>query len=443
MMGNRFFQRITYGLILAIIMVMNIAPIIKADEQGSDPLVYVIPVENEVERGLEAFISRTTTEATEENADNIIFEIDTPGGRIDAAGTIGKILQNLDISTTSFVVSEALSAGSYIALNTDHIFMTPQARMGASGVINQDGTAADKKAQSAWIAAMESAAESKGRDPLYAKAMADPEIDLPEYGAEKGKYLTLSPSAAVEVAYAEGIVNDQAALLQELGLENATVVEMETTLAEELARFLTNPVVIPILLSVASLGLIVELYSPGFGVPGTMGILALLLFFYGHAIAGFAGMEAIILFVFGIVLIIAEWFVPGGIVGLLGVGAIIGSLFMSGYDLGHMALSIAIALTVTIVVSMILFKMIGLERGLFRHIILKDRTSSELGYVSSENRPEWIGLQGIAATPLRPSGTAIFDGKRFDVISEGGFIDKDKPVEIVKVEGIRIVVREL
>src|SRR5699024_6761128 len=83
---------------------------------------------------------------------------------------------------------------------------------------------------------------TKGRDPLYAKAMADPEIDLPEYGAEKGKYLTLSPSAAVEVAYAEGIVNDQAALLQELGLENATVVEMETTLAEELARFLTNPV---------------------------------------------------------------------------------------------------------------------------------------------------------------------------------------------------------
>src|SRR5699024_6761127 len=142
-------------------------------------------VENEVERGLEAFISRTTTEATEGNADHIIFEIDTPGGRIDAAGTIGKILQNLDISTTSFVVSEALSAGSYIALNTDHIFMTPQARMGASGVINQDGTAADKKAQSAWIAAMESAAESKGRDPLYAKAMADPGIDLPEYGNKR------------------------------------------------------------------------------------------------------------------------------------------------------------------------------------------------------------------------------------------------------------------
>src|SRR5699024_817406 len=118
MMDNRFFQRITFGLILAIIMVMNIASIIKADEQGSDPLMYVIPVENEFERGLEACISRTTTEATEENADHIIFEIDTPGGRIDAAGTIGKILQNLDISTTSFVVSEALSAGSYIALNT-------------------------------------------------------------------------------------------------------------------------------------------------------------------------------------------------------------------------------------------------------------------------------------------------------------------------------------
>ena len=99
----------------------------------------------------------------------------------------------------------------------------------------------------------------KGRDPLYAVAMADPNIDLPEYGAPRGKFLTLSPNDAVEVGYAEGIVNDRVELLHELGLSKATVVETEPTLAEEVARFLTNPIVYSILLSVASLGLIVEL----------------------------------------------------------------------------------------------------------------------------------------------------------------------------------------
>src|SRR5699024_11407049 len=92
-------------------------------DQGEGKLVYVVPVENEVERGLEAFLARVTTEAIEEGADHIIFEIDTTGGRVDAAGKIAKILQDLDIPTTSFIVNESLSAGSYIALNTDTIYI--------------------------------------------------------------------------------------------------------------------------------------------------------------------------------------------------------------------------------------------------------------------------------------------------------------------------------
>lgn len=315
--------------------------------------------------------------------------------------------------------------------------------MGASGVIVQDGTAADKKAQSAWLAAMKAAAESKGRDPLYAAAMADPDIDLPEYGAPKGEYLTLDPKSAVEVNYAEGIVKNRIELIHELGLTNATIVETETTSAEEVARFLTSPIVIPILLSVASLGLIVELYSPGFGVAGTMGIIALLLFFYGHIIAGLAGMEALVLLLLGIILIVAEFFVTGGILGLLGIGAILGSLFMAGYDISHMTLSIAIAFVVAIIAAVFLYRSIGLERGIFKHIVLRDRTSTELGYVSMKDRPELIGKEGVTVTPLRPSGTAVFNNERIDVVSEGSFIQVNEKVEIVKVEGVRVVVRKI
>ena len=201
--------------------------------------------------------------------------------------------------------------------------------MGASGVINSDGTAAEEKAQSAWIEKMSSAAESKGRDPLYAVAMADPNIDLPEYGAPRGKFLTLSPNDAVEVGYAEGIVNDRVELLHELGLSKATVVETEPTLAEEVARFLTNPIVYSILLSVASLGLIWELYSPGFGYPGH-GLTALILFFSGISLPDSQAWKRLSYYWQELYSIVAELFVPGGILGLLGAGAIIGSLLMSG-----------------------------------------------------------------------------------------------------------------
>jgi membrane-bound serine protease (ClpP class) len=439
--ANRF---ITYFILFCAFfyIAFNSETLIYANK-GSGKSVHVIPIEKEVERGLQAFLTRAIKEAVEEGTDHIIFEINTPGGRVDSAGEIARLLQDIKVPTTSFIVNKALSAGSYIALNTDYIYMKPQATMGASGVITSDGNAADEKAQSAWIAAMKSAAESKGRDPLYAMAMADKSIDLPELDAGKGKFLTLGPSQAIKVGYSEGTVADRQELLQDLGLENATVVEKEPTLAEEIARFLTHPVVIPILLSLASLGLVVELYSPGFGVAGIMGLVSLVLFFYGHIVAGLAGMEAVILLILGIVLIIAEFFVPGGILGLLGTASVIGSLFMSGYDIGHMAMSIAIAFLLSIIVSVILFRRIGMDKGIFRHIILKDQTSTELGYVSSVNRLELIGLEGVTVTPLRPAGTAVFDDERLDVVSEGRFIDQNEKVKIVKVEGVRIVVRQM
>ncbi|RWZ60034.1 nodulation protein NfeD [Halobacillus fulvus] len=413
---------------------------VEADGEGQQ--VYVIPIEETVERGMAAFLNRTTGDAIENGADHIIFEVDTPGGRVDAANEIGEILQDLDVPNTVFVTSRAYSAGSYIALNADQIYMKPQATMGASGVINSDGTAADKKAQSAWISAMVAAAEANGRDPLYARAMADSSVDLPEYGAPEGEFLTLGPTEAVEVGYAEGVVDDRVELLSELSLSDATIVVETPTAAENLARFLTNPVVIPILLSIASIGLVVELYSPGFGIPGIMGALSLVLFFYGHIVAGLAGYESIILLVLGIGLIVAEFFLPGGIAGIAGVVAVVAALMLSSADMGHMAMSIGIALLLTIVVSIILFKFVGLERGFFRHVILNDSTSTERGYVSSSNRLELIGLQGVTLTPLRPSGTAVFDGERLDVVTEGGFIPAQHNVKVVKTEGSRIVVRE-
>ncbi|PMY01154.1 hypothetical protein C1Y18_34595, partial [Pseudomonas sp. MPR-R5A] len=98
-------------------------------------------------------------------------------------------------------------------------------------------------------------------------AMADDSVDLPELGAPKGKLLTLTASQALEVEYSEGTFATRAELLEHLGYENAEIRSVDESFAEKVARFITNPYVVPILLSIGSIGLILELYSPGFGIP--------------------------------------------------------------------------------------------------------------------------------------------------------------------------------
>ena len=437
--GYNLFLLVLFVFIMGFISIDEVG----AQGDGSGQLVYVIPIENEVERGLEAFLRRSTGEAEEANADYIIFEINTPGGRVDAANNIGEILQGIQIPKTAYIRSQAISAGSYIALFADNIYMNPQATIGASGIIQGDGAAADEKAQSYWREAMGSAAEAKGRDRIYAEAMADPDIDLPEYNAPTGKYLTLGPSSALEVGYSKGTVNHRTELLSDLNLENAEIVEVELSFAEQVARFVTNSFVVSILLSLAGLGIILELYSPGFGVPGTIGILSLLLFFYGHMIAGFAGYEVLILFFLGIGLIIVEFFVPGGIVGGLGVVSIIAALFLSTPNVTQLSYSILIALIVTIAFAVFLYRRIGLEKGIFKHIILSDKETPDRGYTASDHREELVGQIGVAITPLRPSGTAIVNGERLDVVTEGGFIMRDAQIKILSVAGSRVVVSEV
>jgi len=420
-------------------LVLSVLPA-QADGKGAN--VYVIPINDEVEKGLYAYLKRAINTAEKNNAELIIFDMNTPGGEVVAARDIGNLISSTKIKTVTFVNSWAISAGSYIALHTEEIYMTPNATMGASAIIDQTGNTAGEKAESMWIAAMSGVAQEHDRDPEIAKAMVTSSIDLPEL-KENGKLLTLTAAQAEKVGYSEGTVKDLNELIAKLGYKSANVHKVEPTFAEKIARFITHPVVVPILLSIASLGLVLELYSPGFGLPGGMGLSALLLFFFGHYVAGLAGYESIILFVLGIILIAAEFFLAGGIAGLLGTVAVIGSIIMAGGNLLHMAISIVIALFLSILAIIIMLKVFGKRMNIFKKLILTDSTNTESGYVSNVNRLELIGREGVTITPLRPSGTVKVDDERLDVVAEGSFIENNTKVKVVKVEGSRIVVREI
>lgn len=434
--------KIFRSVFLLILFIGSIAlPFMHSDAAGKT--VYQVPLHKEVEKGLHAFLQRSFKEAEAAGADAIVLDIDTPGGLVDAADQIAKLMTSTDTKIIAFINDRALSAGAFLALYADEIYMTPNGSMGAAQVIDSAGNAAEDKANSAWLAEMKNAAlHKKGRDPEIALAMANPDLDFPDLRAEKGKLLTLTADEAKKVGYSEGTVASFDELLKKLGLEDASVISTAETFSEKAARFITNPIVVPILLSVASLGLIVELYSPGFGVPGSMGLISLFLFFYGHTVAGLAGYETLLLFLLGVGLIIAEFFLAGGIAGIFGVLAIIGSILLAGTNLAYMAISVLIAIAVASIGAVVIMKFFGKKLHLLNKIILMDTMDTESGYVSNENRTDLLHKVAKTLTPLRPSGVADLDGERIDVVSEGRYIDRDKDVEIVAVEGFRIVVRE-
>ena len=433
--------KIIRRLLLLVLFVSAIA-LPFTETNAKNTIVYKVPVADEVEKGLYAFLQRSFAEAEEAGAEAVYLDINTPGGFVDVAGKIAKLLDTTDLEVIAYINDDALSAGAFLALHADEIYMSPRGRIGAAQVIDSSGNAAGDKADSAWFADMKNAAKSSNRKVEYALAMADPEIDLPEYDAGKGKLLTLTASEALEVGYSEGTVASFNKLLELTGYKNAEVISTAETFTEKVARFITNPVVVPILLSIAGLGLVVELYSPGFGVPGTMGIVSLLLFFYGHLVAGLAGYESIILFAIGACLIIAEFFIAGGIAGVLGAVAVIGSIIMAGGNPMNMVISVLIALAIATIGAVIIIKFFGKKLHLLNKMILMDATDTEAGYVSNINRVELVGKIATTSTPLRPAGTVELQGERIDVVSEGSYIDRGKSVIIVKVEGSRVVVRE-
>ena len=410
---------------------------------AKEQIVYVVPIKDTVENGLNEFLERAISTAEDDDAKAIIFEIDTPGGAVDAAAKIGKRISETSIKTVSYINQDAISAGAFIALNTDEIYMQEGSRIGAAGVIDGQGNTADEKAQSYWISAMRGAAEKQGRDPIYAMAMADKSISLPKYGAPAGKFLTLTSAQSLEVGYSEGTVHNLPEILKKLNLEHAEVKKVEEGFADKVARFVTNPYVVPILLSIGSIGLIVELYSPGLGLAGFAGVSSLLLFFYGHLVAGLTGYESIILFVLGLGLIILEFFMAGGIAGSLGGIAIIASLFLASGNIVHMGISILIAIIASILAAIIMVKVLGRKMKFFKKMILTDSTSTESGYVSNKTRVDLVGKVGITITALRPAGTVELEDERIDVVSEGSFIEKGKHVKIIKAEGSKIVVRDI
>lgn len=421
-----------------------------AQPQGAGTgFVVRIPVTGVIELGLAPFIERSIREAQDGGARAVILDIETPGGRVDAAERIVNAIRNADVPVYAFVNLRAFSAGALIALAADDIFMRPAGMMGAATPVTGDGEKAPEKIVSAMRAEMRAVAEARGLDPRVAEAMVDEDIEL-EGVVERGRLLTLTTAEAASLGYARE-VEDWDALMSLLGLADARVVEAEINWAERVVRFLTHPVVAPMLLSLGFLGIIMEIKTPAFGIAGIVGASALTAFFGGHLLLGLAGWEEVILLGAGILLLAAEMFVlPGfGIAGILGTLAILAAFYLS--MVGHMATTadyasalgvLSLSGIVVVVAAWALLRHLPRSRGLSRSgLFLGDATTRETGYLSSAVRTELVGSVGVAITDLRPAGAGRFGDERIDVVADAAWIGAGTPIRIVRSDGYRHVVQ--
>ena len=415
---------------------------------GSGPVMR-IPIEGVIELGLAPFVERSLREAAAMGASAVILDIETPGGRVDAAERIVDAVSDSEVPVFAYVNRRAISAGAMISLAAAEIFMRPQGTLGASTPVDGTGQKAPEKIVSVMRSSMRSLAEARGLDPAIAEAMVDEEIEV-EGVVEAGRLLTLTYSDAAELGYAT-VVEDWNALMAELGLEGRDVVVQGVNWAERTVRFLSHPVVAPFLLSLGFLGLLVEIKTPGVGLAGAAGALSLALFFGSHLIIGLAGAEGILLFGAGVLLVLVEVFLlPGmGVFGILGGVAILAGIYMSllggipvAADFARASTVLAATVFLVLMSSWVLIQRLPKNRRLTRlGIFLGEETGRETGYTSAVRRIDLNRAVGVAVTDLRPSGTGLFGDERVDVVADSEWIEAGSPIRIVSSEGYRHVVR--
>jgi membrane-bound serine protease (ClpP class) len=442
------------GLVLTVLGSVQRAT--AATAQATRPFVIVAPIDGMIDLGIAPFVQRVLRDAARDGAAAVILEINTFGGRVDAAILVRDALLSAEVPTVAFINRRAISAGALIALAADTIAMANGGTIGAAmpvqaGAPGAPSAPVEEKTVSYVRKEFRATAESRNRPLLIAEAMVDADVVIDGL-IEEGKLLTLTTAEALENGVADFRAVNIDEILQAISLSGADVRRAETNWAEMFVRLLTNPVVSSLLLSVGLLGILVEIRTPGVGIPGIAGLTSLALFLGGHWIVQLAGWEELLLITLGVILMLVEVLViPGfGVAGIAGIGALLGGLTLTliGEGASVTAITNAVArVTISFVAALVagLLVMRLMTRTSFaRRLVLDTDMDAADGWESTPAREHHlVGARGRTHTALRPAGIADIGGERVDVVSEGEMIESGADVLVTRVDGNRVVVRRV
>jgi len=444
-----------------------------------------ITLEGDVDLGMSDYTKRAIAEAVAKKPDLIVFEVNTFGGRLDAAFEIVDTITALKIPTVALVQKKAISAGALIALSSDKLYMLPNTTIGDCAPIVQssDGQPqiVGEKIQSPLRAKFRNLAERNGHPRLLSEAFVSPDLgvmelsnadtaiyvnvaeynDMPEEEQKKwtnkktlvraGELLTMTNEEALLLKFSKGTPENIEEFKKELGITKTEIIEISW--AENLTRFIGT---ISGVLMILGFGLLyMEFKTPGFGAFGIIGIVLIATVFLGQYASSLHDKLPLILLCLGVGFMLLEIFVLPGLMicGALGIICFVAALalsfdasslpafapnleFLSNWQYGllYIMLCALLALSLPILASKYLIPM--LPEGLTPI----NKTDLSKAYSPVEEFVEEIkkGDTGVALTDLRPSGHAQFGDKMFDAQSRSGFIDAGSEVKVVLVEAGKV-----
>jgi len=309
-------------LVAMVLLVAGFSGGVQGQAAPDSAKVSVIPIQGTIEPGIGHFLSRSLDEAADDGVSLVVLDINTPGGRLDTVLQMRDAILGSPVRVVAFVNREAFSAGALITIASNDIWMTTGAVFGAATPVDGgSGDTASEKTISAVRSTFRSTAEDRGRDPLVAEAMVDPDVVVDGL-SPAGSLLTLSTDQAMQIGYADGVAANVPDLLDKLGLAGAVVTTAKLTPAEQVVRWITDPVFASVLITLGLFLILADALFAGFGIAAVAGAACLGLFFWGHHLAGLAGWEDFALIVLGVGLIALEIFVIPGF-GVAGIGGII------------------------------------------------------------------------------------------------------------------------
>lgn len=460
-----------------------------AARNGVGRKVFVIPVSGTVDPGMAAFIERARQGVSQHPEALAILEINTFGGRVDSAlQIVDTMLKIPKEQTIAYVAPKAISAGALIALSCGRLAMAPGSTIGDVAPIMQSSEGPKElgeKFQSPIRAKFRALAERNGYPVALVEAMVTKEkqvleiqmadgttryLDSQEYGdlepaekkavvstktiVEKGELLTMHDTEALEYGFSMMTTGSVEDLLERMEIGAHERIRIEETWSETMVRFIDS--IAPILMMIGLAGLYIELKSPGFGVPGAVGVFCLALVFLSQYLVGLANYTEFFILVAGIILMGVEVFVlPGfGMAGFAGIVLIVIGMILAMQDFVLPDPSLPWQADILIengvrVLGAYVAAMIG---GLLfiRYVMPKIPSSREGPYLTAslkdmraetkETRMVAPGDTGVALTYLRPSGKAEINDEMFDVITENQYLEKGTPVKVIDIRGNRIIV---
>jgi membrane-bound serine protease (ClpP class) len=454
--------------ILLAILLAGFFPIITpgaptgADSSGGK-VIYVLPIRDEIEESMVFQVRRGVKEAMKLKAAALVLHMNTPGGEGEAMRKIMEAIGKFEPATETYTVvdKQAFSAGAFIAASTRHIYMTPGSNIGAATPIalGQGGLQElPQKFVSAYAGIIRAVAEQNGHNPLVFDAMVNKDKGLTVDGKEispKGSVLTLTTAEATQLLGTppKPLLAQPIHSLDELfsKLGAGRTIQFKATGYERIARVIT--MISPFLLTAALILGYLEFKIPGTTLFGVGSAICFLLVFFGHYIAGLSGHEPLLLFILGAALVAVEIvLLPGTLLpAFAGLVFILGALLYSMADLYPTdswlpsaaqlelpAYNLGIALLLALAGCLIIY--MSVPQKVFIGNLDAVTVPGPATDAYTQLKP---GQRGVATSPLRPAGTAQFGERWIDVVSDGGFIERNSTVEIIRVEGMRAVVKSI